>query len=357
MKITPYEVEGQMDYNKIVKKFGLSLINKGLLGKMDKVPRMIENGYFFAHRDFDRIMQDYKKGQDFAIVSGRGPSQNIHLGHLIVYKLVKEMQDIFGCYVFMPFSDDEKFFAKDIGYKKAQEYSLENARDILALGFDPKKTEIFIDSMHMNPTLYNIAVRAAKKLTMSTVKAIYGFKNEHNIGLHFYPAMQTAHILYPTVKKGLPVLVPIGIDQDPHIRAARDVAFKMRLKKPASIESRFLPSLSGGGKMSASGMDTIYLNNGPKTVKNKVQNAFTGGRDTLGEQKQEGGEPEKCPLDKYMSVFFEQEGKTRKRRGKCRKGEIMCGECKNILMKDMNRFLKEHRKARQKVKIEDFVRD
>ncbi len=357
MKINPYEVSGRLDYEKAVKDFGLSIIDEKLKKKMKKVPRLIKNNYFFAHRDFDKILEYHKKGKKFSIVSGRGPSENIHLGHIPLYIFVKELQEIFGCYVFIPFSDDEKFFAKDIDYKTVGKYSIENAKDILALGFDPKKTEIFIDSIHMKSDLYNIAVESAKKLTMSTVKAIYGFKNEQNIGLHFYPAMQAAHILYPTVKYNMPVVVPIGIDQDPHIRAARDVASKIKIKKPASLESRFLPSLTGDAKMGASEMGAIYLKDSPEIVKKKINNSFTGGKDTLKEQEEKGGSPEICPINDYFQILFETEEETKNRKKLCILGKRSCGACKVELIEKINKFLKDHKKKRDKVNIQKFVRD
>jgi tryptophanyl-tRNA synthetase len=357
MKISPYEVKGSVDYDKVVEEFGLSVIDENVMKKMSKVPKLVKNKYFFAHRDLDLMLDGYRKGKKFSIVSGRGPSENIHLGHLPVYMLVKELQDIFGCFVFLPFSDDEKFFAKDIDYEEAGKHSIENAKDILALGFDPKKTEIFIDSLHMRPDMYNIAVVAAKKLTMSTVKAIYGFKNDQNVGLHFYPAMQAAHILYPTVKYNMPVLVPIGIDQDPHMRAARDVASRMGIRKPASIESKFLPSLTGEAKMSASETGAIYLNDSPEQVKRKVYNAFTGGRDTLKEHKEKGGIPEKCTINQYLSMFFEDEEETETRLRLCRLGKKPCGPCKAELSEKISKFLENHKKRREKVKINDYVRD
>jgi len=103
MKITPYKVEGEVDYSKVIKEFGASKIDSSLKKKFKNI-KLIEKDYFFAHRDLDKILN-----KKFAIVSGRGPSNKMHLAHLLTFKFVKEMQDKFNCFVFIPFSDDEKF--------------------------------------------------------------------------------------------------------------------------------------------------------------------------------------------------------------------------------------------------------
>ena len=347
MKVTPYEVKGEVNYLKLVKEFGLSLMDEKLKRKLKGI-RLIELGFFFAHRDLDKIIDE-----DFAIVSGRGPSKEIHIGHLLLFRLVKEFQNKFNSYVFIPFSDDEKFLVKDLSLKEARRYAFENAKDILALGFKKKRTEIMIDSYDLKQDVYNLAIKASKKLTMSTIKAIYGFKNEQNVGIHFYPCMQAAHILYPTLKRDLPVLVPIGIDQDPHMRATRDVAERLGLRKPASIECKFLPSLSGEEKMSASKEDAIFLSDDEETIRKKIHDAFTGGRDTLEEQRKLGGKPEICPIFKYHQLVVGSDFKLIEE--ECRSGRRICGDCKEELCKALIRMLKEHRKRREKIKVEDFL--
>ena len=75
MKLTPYEVEGEIDYNKVIKQFGASLIDEKLKAKLAGL-KLIDKGIFFAHRDLDKILK-----KEFAIVSGRGPSAKITLAH------------------------------------------------------------------------------------------------------------------------------------------------------------------------------------------------------------------------------------------------------------------------------------
>ena len=346
MKITPYEVKGEIDYSKAIKEFGASLIDSTLKSKFKGI-RLIENGYLFAHRDLDKIIK-----KKFAIVSGRGPSAQMHLAHLLTFKLVKEIQDKFNCYVFIPFSDDEKFLFSDLSLEETKKLSYDNALDIIALGFNPKKTEFLFDFSNLNQDLYNLAIKCSKAMTYGTVKASLGLDSEKNIGISFYPAMQTAHILYPTYKYKLPSLVIVGIDQDIYTKLSRDVAYKLKLEKPASIMSKFMPSLKGTAKMSASEeYSAIYVTDSDKEVERKLRKAFSGGKDTIGEHRKHGGNPDVDVCFQYLSLLLEPDAKKLKKiHDDYKSGKMLTSELKAYTIKKAQDFLKEHRKQREKAK-------
>lgn len=348
MKITPYEVEGKVDYEKLVREFGVSKLTLSLIRKVKKPPLLMRRGFFYAHRDFDKILGE----KEFAIVSGRGPSGPLTLGHLAVFKAVKEFQDAYGCRVFIPLSDDEKFLYREIKFEDAQKFAKENLLDLIALGFNLKKTEFMIDTINLRQEVYNLAVKCAKRMTLSTVKDSLGFKDSQNIGSVFYPAMQAAHILYPTARYGLPVLVVIAIDQDVLIRLARDVAPKIGLRKPADLLSKFLPSLGPEDKMSASQPDlAIYVSDPPEEVRRKIRKAYTGGRDTPEQQARLGGKPEVCKIfDLYRFGLIEDDRELENTRQKCKQGKLLCKDCKAFAVEKVLKFLKEHQKKREKAK-------
>ena len=353
--VTPYEVKGKIDYGKLVKQFGASQISPTLLKKVRRPHRLLRRKCFYAHRDFDKLLKEKK----FCIVSGRGPSASMTLGHLMIYNFIKHMQDVYGCYVFVPFSDDEKFFYQpDLKFKDLKKLNYDNAADIAALGFDPKKTEFFFDTLTMNQEMYNLAVKAAKRMTFSMVKDALGFSVSNNVGSTFYPAMQAAHILYPTVKYKLPVLVVVGIDQDIMIKLARDVAFKLRIGKPADLLSKFIPGLSGSEKMSASiSEDAIYTTDSPDLAAKKIMSAFSGGAETLELQKKKGGNPEVCSVFKYLNLFFiDDDKKVAEHYRKCKAGKLQCAECKKKLAQLVKNYLKEHQKRKKRVKPEQFIK-
>ena len=207
--------------------------------------------------------------------------------------------------------------------------------------------------------LYPIALGVAKKITFSTAKAVFGFDNSTNIGSIFFTAMQSAPAFIPSVDAGkqVPVLIPCGIDQDPHFRVCRDVAPGLGYPKPSLIFCKMMPGLSGGDKMSSSDENaTIYTTDTEKQVKKKVGRAFTGGCVSVEEQREKGGNPEVCSVFKYNYFMFEHsDDEINELVRKCRNGEILCGECKMCLTQKINVFLAEHQEKREKAK--DVIAD
>ena len=190
-----------------------------------------------------------RKGKKFFLYTGRGPSGHTHIGHLVPWVFAKWLQDKFGAKMYFQLTDDEKFWAKkDMTLEKTSQFALENALDFIALGFKPENTKIIIDTKNIK-TLYPIAAEVAKRINFSNTKAVFGFKNETNIGMIFYTSLQSA----PCFIEDMPVLIPFGVDQDPHFRITRDIASKINKPKPALIHNIMIPALGGPkGKMSAS---------------------------------------------------------------------------------------------------------
>jgi len=364
MIITPWEVKGTIDYDKIIKDFGLSLIDEKLYKKLGKCMGnnlFLRRRIFFVHRDLDFILKELEKGNKFYLYNGRGPSGHTHLGHLITFLFAKQLQKAFDVKYLIQLTDDEKFlFKDDLSLEDVEKFTYENALDIIALGFDFERTKIISDLKYAK-TMYKQALRVAKKLTFSTARAVFGFTNDTNVGSIFFTSMQSVPAFIESIKqkKKIPCLIPHAIDQDPHFRVARDVLPKLGYYKPASIQCKFLPGLGKGGKMSASEPDTaIFTIDTPKDIERKVMNAFTGGKDTEEEQKKLGGEPEICPVYQYYYFLFEEDDeKLKKRHDDCKKGKILCGECKKELAKRIKKFLAEHQKKREKAKkvIEKFM--
>jgi tryptophanyl-tRNA synthetase len=356
-KVTPWEVSGKIDYTKLIKDFGTVPLNDSLISKIVKYAGkehlFLRRKLFFSHRDLDSILKWHEAGKEFALYTGRGPSGGTHLGHLVPWIFTKYLQDAFGAELYFQLTDDEKFLhSPKLSPEETKAFAHENMLDIIALGFDPAKTFIFTDTGYAK-TLYGISLRIAKKTTFSTVKAVFGFTNETNTGMIFFPAMQAAPCFLPTIlkKKEVPVLIPAAIDQDPYWRGmAREVAKKLGYPKPAQMHCMFLPGLGEGGKMSASQPETAIFTTDPAdTVTKKIMNAFTGGRATIAEQRKEGGNPDICPVHKYYYYLFEEDDTEAERLySDCRKGNILCSECKAELAKRINIFLKKHQQERRK---------
>ena len=272
--VTPWHVEGDIDYDKLIEKFGTEKISPELREKIKSLTNedhfMLRRGIFFSHREMNRILEDYEKGIEFFLYTGRGPSGHTHIGHLVPWMFAKWLQEKFDVNLYFQLTDDEKFYSKtDLTLEETSKYAYENALDFIALGFNPEKTKIIINTKNIQ-TLYPIAAQVAKKINFSNTKATFGFTNETNIGMIFYTSLQSA----PCFIEDKPVLIPLGVDQDPHFRLTRDIAQKIGKQKPALIHNIMVPALTGpGGKMSASEeKGTIYTTDTPDIVKRKLTN-------------------------------------------------------------------------------------
>ena len=183
-KVTPWEVTGDIDYDLLAKRFGTTAIDEKLLariGKYGKIHTMLRRGIFYSHRDMNVILDEYDKGNKFVLYTGRGPSGHTHLGHIMPWMFNKWIQDVFGADMYFQFTDDEKFlFKQDATLHDTRKMAYENALDMIALGFDVKRTKIILDTENIR-TMYPIALKVAKKINLSTAKAVFGFDNTTNI--------------------------------------------------------------------------------------------------------------------------------------------------------------------------------
>jgi len=352
--VTPWEVEGNVDYNKLMKDFGTNEIPSSIYKKLAKAHPLLRRGVYFSHRDFDKWLAAAESGKKVSILTGRGPSAGMHIGHLVPLIVAKSLQDLYDCEVYIPISDDEKFYVKEaLTYEKSIEYAKDNILDIIALGFKQGKTFIFEDFEYTE--IYKYAARVAKRMTYSTAKSAFGLKPENNIGWSFYPAVQAAHILFPQFQKGKHLtLVPVGIDQDPFIRLTRDIAMHkdFNFEKPCAMHAKFIPSLTGEPKMSSSGENVIFLSDTEKEVKTKINKyAFSGGQATIEEHRKKGGDPAVDVSYKYLEMFFEEDdAKLKDIHDSYKSGQLLSGELKKILIDKINNFLKEHQERKEKAK-------
>ena len=360
--VTPWDVSGEVDYDKLIKEFGVEPITDELLARFRKHAEQkgmqlhphLKRHIFFAHRDLEWLLDEYEKGNEFFLYTGRAPSGPIHLGHVQAWTFTKWLQDVFDVDLWFHFPDEEKFLIKDdVSLEDTKHWLHENMLDIIALGFDAKKTHFLVDTQHAH-LLYPQAIRVAKKITFSQVKGTFGFGNDQNIGAIFYTAMQAVPAFLPSViaNKNIPCLIPHAIDQDPHFRISRDVIKKLGYDKPASIQCRFLPGLKGladDGKMSSSKQETaIYTTDDEQTVKKKINKyAYSGGRDTLEEHREKGGDPDVDIAYQWLVFLEEDDARLKELHDGYKAGEILSGEMKQACIEKVNTFLAVHQMRRE----------
>eukprot|EP00914_Ancora_sagittata_P022540 GHVO01044767.1.p1 GENE.GHVO01044767.1~~GHVO01044767.1.p1 ORF type:complete len:577 (+),score=111.81 GHVO01044767.1:235-1731(+) len=364
--ITPWEVtadDGGVNYEKLIAQFGCSSITPPLIARIEGVTggrahHMLRRGLFFAHRDFDVLLDNYSKGKPFYLYTGRGPSsESLHLGHLVPFIFTKYLQDAFNVPVVIQLTDDEKFLFKDnLELEDVRRLAFENAKDIIAIGFDPNKTFIFPNTEYIKE-MYPLILKIQKKVTYNQVRGIFGFTEGDNIGKAAFPAVQAAPSFSQCFKNFLGhedcrCLIPQGIDQDPYFRMTRDVAPKLGLLKPSLIHSGFFPALQGfKTKMSGSvESSSIYVTDTPEAIRRKImKHAFSGGRDTEKEQREHGANLEVDVSYCYLKFLLEDDEKLEDIGRRYSSGEMLTGEIKDILISHLVALTEEHQRKRAAV--------
>lgn len=365
--VNPWEVATSsatgVDYDKLIKRFGSTKIDDALLQRIEKVTgkpvhHLLRRGKFFSQRDMHIILDLYEQKKPFYLYTGRGPSSDsMHMGHLIPFIFTKWLQDTFDVPLVIQLTDDEKYLWKDLTLEQANHMAFENAKDIIACGFDIEKTFIFsdLDFISNSPAFYRNMCRVQKLVTYNQVKGIFGFGDSDCIGKISFPAIQASPSFsssFPEIFNGrsdIPCLIPCAIDQDPYFRMTRDVAPRMNCLKPALIHSTFFPALQGAQtKMSASDpTSSIFVTDSDKQIKDKINKyAFSGGGATVEEHKEMGGN---CDVDvsfQYLTFFMEDDDRLEEIRKTYTSGELLTGFLKKELVEILQKLVGEHRQRR-----------
>ncbi|MCL5430196.1 MAG: tryptophan--tRNA ligase, partial [Candidatus Marsarchaeota archaeon] len=249
-------------------------------------------------------------------------------------------------------SDDESYVSLKVN---SQEEALKNslilAKSMIAYGYNTNKTHLVIDQLYTN--IYNLAIKLSRGITLSQIKAIYGYKQEENIGLHFYPTIQSAHVILPQLF-GIPnVLVPIGPDEDAHLRSCRDVADKFGYVKPAVLHGIFLPGVDGE-KMSKSRNNAIFLLDDEKSIKKKVFSAFSGGQTSIEEHRKLGGNPDVDVAYLYLKSYFMTKDESKSVYDDYKKGRLLSGELKAMLFEKLMSRINQFKERYEKVSFKDI---
>ncbi|CAG8605964.1 6216_t:CDS:10, partial [Ambispora leptoticha] len=382
--VTPWDVEGAViegqaqaiDYDKLIQQFGTKPITNELLTRLEnltgrKPHLLLRRGVFFSHRELENILNRYEQKKPFFLYTGRGPSStSMHLGHMIPFVFCKWLQEVFDVPLVIQLTDDEKFlFKNDLTLDNAYKFAYENAKDIIACGFNLEKTFIFSDFDYVRGAFYQNVVRIAKSITTSQSKSTFGFNDSDCIGKIHFVAIQAAPSFsnsFPQIfgtKSDIPCLIPCAIDQtNPSLATARGKAefgaHKLKYPKPSLIHAKFFPALQGPQtKMSASiDNSAIFLTDTANQIKKKINKyAFSGGGDTLELHQLNGGNPDVDVAYQYLSMFLDDDDELDNLYKTYKSGELMTGELKAKCIEVLQKFVGDFQKRKSEI-TDDLVK-
>jgi len=348
IRIDPWGAAIPENYTRLMKEFGIEPFEK-LLPRIPDPHHLMQRKIIFGHRDFERVLNAIVRGEKFVVMTGLMPSGRMHVGHKLVIDQLIWYQG-HGAAIFLCVADLEAYSARGVSFEDSKKLAVEEyLANYQALGLDLERCHIYFQSR--SDAVRHLAFVLSKRVNFSEMRAIYGFAGESNISHIFYPMIDVADILHPQLEEfggPCPTVVPVGIDQDPHLRLARDIAarFQKEFKfiLPSSTYHRLLPGLMGE-KMSSSKPETaVFLTDTDEEIRRKIKDAFTGGRPTAAEQRKYGGDPSKCRVyELYVYHLLPDDEKLLEMRELCKSGKMICGECKDRAISLMCGFLKEHR--------------
>jgi len=338
------------DYGRLQSEFGIEGIDR-LLPRFKKLSPHLSRGIDFGQRDLGRILDAVDSNKPFAVMSGIKPDGTFHLGNKMTADDMVFFQSLSRkATVFYAIADVEAYCDNGISFQESSKMAVQNVADILALGLDPERAVAYMQSEEMR--VMRLMTIFSRGITNNMLRAIYG---ERPIGLYISALIQAGDILMPQLQEfggPKPVLVPVGADQDPHIRLTRDLAARYHDEfgfiPPSSIYHRLEMALTGGFKMSKRDASSGFtLDEDPRSASRKVMAAFTGGRATVEEQRRLGAEADKCPVyDLYRFHFAVDDEHVKRVYDECTGGIRLCGECKEEATALVKKYLEAHQKKR-----------
>lgn len=357
----PWEIKGKINYNKLIKEFGISPLNQ--LPEVFNEELLFRRKIIFAHRDIQRILEAKRDKKKFVMMTGLMPTGKFHIGHAILARQFIFYQKL-GAKIYIAVADLEAYNARGQSLEESRKIAIEEyIANYIALGLNPKNTEIYFQSQRSKKAdkanaYYKLQNLLARHATFNEFKAVYG---EISPGKMLSALLQASDMLHPQLPEfentNCPVVVPVGIDQDPHLRLARDISKRIKNPKFTQISSTyhlFAPGLKGPTeKMSASDHNSyIALTDTPKEVKTKINKyAFSGGQPTLEEHKKHGGNPDIDVSFQYLRMLLEEDdNKLNEIEKDYKSGKLTTGELKKYTIEKINKFLEKHQKEMQKAK-------
>ncbi len=212
------------DYGELFTQFGIEEFDE-ILPDVANPHYLMRRGVIFGHRDYRRVVEAARAGDPAAALSGFMPTGDPHIGHKLVFDEIiwhqKQGADAYGL-----IADLEAHAARGLSWAEIDEHARNYLLSLLALGFDPEEGELYRQST--NREVQDLAFELGVEANFSEMQAIYDFDGETDVSHMESVITQMADILYPQLGEPKPTVIPVGPDQDPHMRLARDLASRMR---------------------------------------------------------------------------------------------------------------------------------
>jgi len=295
------------------------------------------------------------------VFSGARPTGRQHLGNYLgAIQNYVALQDDYECVYSIV--DIHALTTMDTTHNLV-ENTMEMALDWLASGIRPEESIVFVQShvpqvMELH-TMLSMVIGLGKLTDLPTFKEkVRQQPNNVNYGLVGYPVLMAADILLYRAN-----VVPVGIDQAPHVEFAREVvrSFNYRYNTDVLIEPEMkvtpVPKVlgtDGEHKMSKSLDNHIEL---AATTEETTKRVMTMMTDPQRKRRSDPGDPDVCNVFTLHKIFSTPEDVEMVNR-ECRVAGIGCVDCKKLFAKNLNAHLTPFRERRNELeKNPDHIKD
>ena len=323
----------------------------------------METGQIVGSRDADLFLQALVDGHRCKVIATLAIDGPMHLGHGTLVNLLAYFQGL-GAEVVVGFRDE----LDSVG--EARQIMRENLLTMAAAGLDLAGVDAYLQQD--NPGVVQTAFAVGGAIPLGVLNSAFGLRLRDTATDTFRPLLRLADILHPQQpERGGPcrTLVLDSIGGDVFVRMARNVAERFGFVKPSALYLRMMRGLTTYNDPGTGSAVEVMTNAVPPgrisfddemgDIRRRVGRAYTGGRRTLEEQRERGGNPDPrvCAVSSLHTFYATPAASDyASLQARCRAGGLLCGECKTMAADGLIEYLERHRRTRGDLNDETLAR-
>ncbi len=323
----------------------------------------METGMTVGSRDADIFMQSLIDGQRCKVVTTVAIDGPPHLGHGTIASMLAHFQTM-GAEVTIGFRDE----LGDL--EEARQLMHDHLSAMAASDLNLERVDAYLQQD--SPSIVRTAFELGEAIPLSVLNSALGLRLRDSATDTFRPLLRLADILHLQQQEcGGPcrTLVLDGIGGDVYVRMARNVADRFGFLKSSALYLRPLRNLTTyEDPRTGDAVEVmtnrvppgrITYNDDPAEIRRRIGRAYTGGRGTLEEQREKGGNPDPrvCSVSSLHAFYTTPDPKEYgELQTRCRAGELLCGDCKAYAADRLLEYFDRHRREREGISDERDAR-
>ena len=316
----------------------------------------ILTGQIVGSRDADLFMQALADGHRCRVIATMATDGPMHLGHGALANLLIYFQSL-GAEISLGFRDESG------SREPARQTMCDRLLTLAANGLDLERTDAYLQLDRA--AVVETAFALGEATPLSVLNSALGLRLSSSATDTFLPLLRLADILHvqqPELGGPCRTLVIDGIGGDVYVRMARNIAERFGFVKPSALYLRMMRSLTTYDDPATGSAVEVMTNavpqgriaytDAPEDIRRRIGRAYTGGRRTLEEQRELGGNPDPrvCSVSSLHAFYCTPDADAYAAlQERCRSGNLLCGECKALAADNLLEYLEHRHQARSRL--------